>query len=69
MLPILKAAAAAAPENPVPAMLAGQLPSGSDHVRVTIDQSNNRQRVRIEVEEGLIKLIGAAAPRAGGNDL
>lgn len=67
VLPILKAVAAAAPDNPVPAMLAGQLQGGSDHVRVTITQADGNERIRVEVEEGLIKLIGAAVPRAAGN--
>jgi len=67
--PILKAIAEAAPNNPVPAMLAGQLQGGNDHVRVTVSQADGKQRVRIEVEEGLIKLIGAAAPApAAGNN-
>ncbi|HEX5444399.1 MAG TPA: hypothetical protein VFW87_11240 [Pirellulales bacterium] len=61
LAPLMKLAASQQGGNPQAEMLAQQLKqSGKDHVNVTVEPLDNGVRYRIEAEEGINKLLGAA---------
>ena len=70
LTPILKFAATMDNASPMLEMLIKSLEkSGKDRIRVTSQVVENGSRMRIEVEEGILKLIGAAAQSGMGGRL
>ena len=69
VLPILKFMASV-DENPMlPGLIASLEKSGSDKLLITSQGSPRGSSVRIEIQEGIIKLIGEAAKQFGGGNL
>lgn len=57
---IMKLAAEVNKDDPQLLPLANAVAGGSDHIRILADPIDNGEKVRIEIEEGVFKLIGVA---------
>lgn len=57
---IMKLAAEVNKDDPQMLPLANAVGGGADHVRILADPIDNGEKVRIEIEEGVFKLIGVA---------
>jgi len=58
---IMRLAAEVNKENPALMPLANAIQPGSDHVRMLVEAIDSGERIRFEVEEGVLKLIGMGA--------
>jgi hypothetical protein len=66
LLPILKFSASMDPNNPLlPALVASLEKSGNDRLIITSTGTANGTQMRIEVQEGIIRLGGEAARQMG----
>ena len=67
LLPILKFSASMDPNNPIlPALVASLEKSGNDRLIITSQGSSRGSQMRIEIQEGIIKMGGEAAKQFTG---
>jgi hypothetical protein len=70
LLPILKFSASMDPSNPIlPALVASLEKSGNDRLIMTSQGSANGSHMRIEIQEGIIRMGGEAARQVQGGQL
>lgn len=70
LLPIIKFSASMDPNNPIlPALVASLEKSGNDRLVITSQGSTSGSHMRIEVQEGIIRMAGEAVKQFSGGQL